>query len=405
MFAFFYFVRRFCFYGSAFFFCSCVAGCRFSAGAPESIWRALFVYDVAFLDLCGPQVSEVNVLSSDNAARVRLYFQFMQSLGSIRSPSITTFGSVGANTYQIGCLARNGKIYAMPDNATQVLEIDPDTRTVSNVPGTVAGANPKYSGCALQANNGKIWGAARNPTQILEVDPTTRTTFQDIAGTLPFASFLGAKTGPDGHIYAFRDSAGAVLDYNPNTRTSTSFAAIPGYGEAVLATNGKFYGVPNNTNPPVGEIDPIARSLRTGGGTYGAGAYDGGSIAPNGKIYMTPLAATTVLEVDPDLFPASNAFSQFGSTFGNQYSNGILAPNGKIYAPPRTGTSVLVTDPLNRTTSTIGTTSGVYIGATMGLNGKIYFIPNGATTIAELDTGSAGTFCPNVILSSYVNSN
>jgi hypothetical protein len=64
-------------------------------------------------------------------------------------------------------LAPNGKIYGIPFNSTQVLEIDPNTRAASLF-GDLSGTTYKLYGGVL-APNGKIYGIPFNSTQVLEI--------------------------------------------------------------------------------------------------------------------------------------------------------------------------------------------------------------------------------------------
>ena len=54
----------------------------------------------------------------------------------------------------------------MPRNSTQVLEIDPITKTTSLF-GSLSGIDKCYGG--VLASNGKIYGIPSNSTQVLEI--------------------------------------------------------------------------------------------------------------------------------------------------------------------------------------------------------------------------------------------
>ena len=83
-------------------------------------------------------------------------------------PSINLFGSLSTsqNAWYGGVLAPNGKIYGIPRNSTQVLEIDPINQT-TNLFGSLSG-NFKWIGGVL-APNGKIYGIPFDSTQVLEI--------------------------------------------------------------------------------------------------------------------------------------------------------------------------------------------------------------------------------------------
>jgi hypothetical protein len=78
------------------------------------------------------------------------------------------FGNyVGSNKWVGGALGPNGKIYGIPRNATQLLEIDPATKTSALV-GTVSSSTNKWFGGVL-AKNGKIYGFPQNALEMLEI--------------------------------------------------------------------------------------------------------------------------------------------------------------------------------------------------------------------------------------------
>jgi hypothetical protein len=183
-----------------------------------------------------------------------------------------------------------------------------------------------------------------------------------------------------------RANSNATASFSSNSVSGTS----GNYQGGVLAPNGKIYCIPSGAST-VGVIDPVANTFTTpvSGSAPGGGAYAGGVLAPNGKIYCVPNAATSVGVIDP----VANTFTTFGS--GTGYFGGVLAPNGKIYCIPCVATSVGVIDPAASpntfTTSVSGTVTGTgagfyaYFGGVLAPNGKIYCIPANATTIGVID--------------------
>lgn len=77
-------------------------------------------------------------------------------------------------------MAPNGKIYCVPDGATEVLEIDPQTHQLDWF-GSLSNSCCKWYGGAL-APNGKIYCVPSDETTILEIDPTQKQvqTFGDL---------------------------------------------------------------------------------------------------------------------------------------------------------------------------------------------------------------------------------
>ena len=74
-------------------------------------------------------------------------------------------GSLSNKYYDLE-LANNSKLYAVPRDASQVLEIDPVNQTTTLI-GQDLGS---YQSLAL-ANNGKLYAAPRDASQVLEIDP------------------------------------------------------------------------------------------------------------------------------------------------------------------------------------------------------------------------------------------
>ena len=130
-------------------------------------------------------------------------------LRSSLEPNINLFGSFsGNNKWLGGVLAPNGKIYGIPGNSTQILEIDPVNQTTSLF-GSLSGGTKWYGG--VLAPNGKIYGISRNSTQILEIDPVNQTTslFGNLTGE---NKWLGGVLAPNGKIYGIPFYSTQVLE-------------------------------------------------------------------------------------------------------------------------------------------------------------------------------------------------
>lgn len=122
--------------------------------------------------------------------------------------------------------------------------------------------------------------------------------------------------------------------------------------------------------------------------------FNGGVLAPNGKIYMAPLTGNAgnfdkLLVVDTK----TNTFYYLGigiaATATNQWWGGCLGLDGKIYFSPQAQPYVLVVDPTNDTLSHVATGEtlhGRWSGCIAGADGKIYFSPMNSAFVATLDT-------------------
>ena len=185
-------------------------------------------------------------------------------------------------------------------------------------------------------------------------------------------------------VAAVNENSG--IEYTTTVSEFGEFSDSSKWNGGVLAPNGKIYGIPYNSTTVL-EIDPVTQTATTFGSLSGSEKWNGGVLAPNGKIYGIPYNSTTVLEIDP----VTQTATTFGSLSGSEkWNGGVLAPNGKIYGIPRKSGTVLEIDPEAQTATTFGnveiSSSGIaYIGGVLAPNGKIYAIPYNAGNILKID--------------------
>jgi hypothetical protein len=229
--------------------------------------------------------------------------------------------SSDVNKYNSGCLAPNGSIYAVPDTATSILKINPISETATTF-GSFFGSGNKWSGAVL---------------------------------------------GPDGFIYGIPYLSSTVLKINPKNDTVSTFGNVTGgWFGGCLAPNGKIYCPPVNSflTTSVLKIDPIAETATTFGSidlsffTFVVGdlyyGWMGGVLAPNGKIYCSPLGGKGILEINPEndsvnvigvgsLPPvAEKVITRMGTLPYYRWAPFIQSPDGKMYAPPANEDKILV---------------------------------------------------------------
>ena len=111
------------------------------------------------------------------------------------------------------------------------------------------------------------------------------------------------------------------------------------------------------------------------GNFSGSDKWNGGVLAPNGKIYGIPRSTTSVLIIDPVTNTTDTTTISGLSSETSKWLGGVLAPNGKIYCIPYNSSSVLIIDPVTNTVDTIsglGTDSLKWVGGVLAPNGKIY---------------------------------
>ncbi len=159
----------------------------------------------------------------------------------------------------------------------------------------------------------------------------------------------------------------------------------------VLAPNGKIYGVPYYSTQVL-EIDPVTQSIVLFGSLpVGDLKWQGGVLASNGKIYCTPRNSTQILEIDP-VTQSTVLFGSFSSDAGKWLSS-VLADNGKIYCVPFNSTQVLEIDPTTQSTVLFGSLPGTskWSHGVLADNGKIYCVPSSSTQILEIDPVTQST--------------
>ena len=291
---------------------------------------------------------------------------------------VETYSSFpGAQSYNGGVLAPNGKIYFVPASITVGRFVDTSNNSVTTY-GSFPGSNA-YAGGVL-VPNGKIYFIPYNAIVGRFVDPSNNsvTTYGSFPGT---GAYQGAVLAPNEKIYFSPHQATVGMFVDPANNTVTTYGSFLGgeaYNGGVLAPNGKIYFVPYSAT--VGAIvDPTNNTVTTYGSFPGSGAaYQGGVLAPNGKIYFVPVNATVGRIVDP----SNNTITTYGSFPGSAaYLGGVLAPNGKIYFASYNAIVGRFVDPSDNTVTTYGSFpgSGAYGGAVLAPNGKIYFVPYDAT--------------------------
>jgi len=319
----------------------------------------------------------------------------------------------GAFLYGTSVLAGNGKIYAAPCRADRVLEIDPhqestggDAPTSTQLPAvyTKGNWNNFLYLTSVVAENGKIYAAPVNAGQVLEIDPTgDEVTSQQLPETYTGQwLYLSSVLANNGKIYAPPNSAGRVLEIDPTGDQATSQQLLKGddldgkkmYMTSVLAGNGKIYCAPHDAEYVL-EIDPTGdeatyQQLET---KYaGVSLYITSAIGGNGKIYAAPLDAGKILEIDPTGETVTTRQLPQAYNGLNLYSSSVTGPNGKIYAIPSSAHQVLEIDATGATaTSRLlpGTLGGIGMyaphGSVLANNGKIYAAPLDASRVFEVE--------------------
>lgn len=331
---------------------------------------------------------------------------YLETFGSGRFPSF------GAQDWEGGVLAPNGKIYCFPENATVALIIDPVTNTVTTFGGGsfTANSNNKYQGSFLAAN-GKIYGAPCGgggaPQTVFQfIDPSndTITAYASVASLAPVNAFQGGAVAPNGKIYLTPSSYSVFWLIDPSNNTVSSYATYAAvgtfdYAGAALAPNGKIYFIPYNAT--VGRLVDPANNTITTFGPITQQYYAQTGI--NGKIYCSPSNSIGYI-IDPtdnsiQTYSCAPAITGNTSTFG-----GAVAPNGKIYFASWQGTFFGVLDPENNTVTRLGSVAQAgYLDMVLTPNGKLVFIPAAATSITSYNLNLNNNWNINVCTNPMFN--
>ena len=221
----------------------------------------------------------------------------------------------------------------------------------------------------------------------VEVVSVSANNLTQIVGITAYKGIQQIQAGKDFFISNITGTGNVTLSAKPGIRDIkvpdwttgahiTNFSTLQQYLSAVVQSN-RF-------------TQASASYVEQYGSFPGGSAYDGGVLAPNGKIYFVPCAATVGRIVDP----SNNSVTTYGNfptpPTGCAYIGGVLAPNGKIYFIPQSATIGAIVDPSNNTVTTYGSFPGsaAYDGAIVAPNGKIYFIPQQATVGRIVDTSN-----------------
>jgi len=330
------------------------------------------------------------------------------------------YPSFGAQDWEGGCLAPNGKIYCFPEDATVALLIDPVTNTVTTFGGgsftASVSPNNKYQGCVL-APNGKIYGIPCGggiPQTVFQlIDPTnnTITAYASLASLPSSNAFQGGVLAPNGKIYLAPSSNSVFCLIDPSNNTVSTFAtyaaaATFNYALPALGPNGKIYFFPFNATF-IRIVDPDNNTVTTIGPSFAGQLIGyGAHVAPNGKIYVTPSHSIGYI-LDPfnnnsiKTYSCAPAITGAISPFG-----GRLAPNGKIYFASWVGTFFGVLDPETETVTQLGTvTNSGYLNMVLAPNGKLVLIPAAATSITAYNLNLNNNFNLNICTNPFFNKN
>jgi phage shock protein PspC (stress-responsive transcriptional regulator) len=254
----------------------------------------------------------------------------------------TITGLTGTNKWVGGVLGLNGKIYGIPWRSTSVLIIDPlatpnptaDTATISGLDSS----NFKWSGGVL-APDGKIYGMPHSNTTVLIIDPTVTPNTANtttITGLTGSGKWYGGSLAPNGKIYGLPSGSTSVLIIDPVVNIS----ALYGINLTTASYNDGTKTLSCGTSLTSGLIVGDIIIVSTATNTYV------GSIATLNNTSITFVNALGVSISAPNITKIERTRADTTAITGlssstDKWNGGVLAPNGKIYGIPRDSTSAI----------------------------------------------------------------
>lgn len=306
----------------------------------------------------------------------------------------------GSEKYLGGELGQNGKIYAIPGHAAQVLCIDPTVE-----PPILTLIGPKFQGKykwlrSVQFPSGIIIGIPCHADCLLRIDPKTESISTiEWDNTDPLApdptlkwKWHGGQISPiDGCLYCIPQRAETILKFDPATERVSFFGGpFQGrnkwYGGLLGRDDGAIYAI-HQCHSSVLKIDPSTQTCSLHG-DFPSGGYKwhGGVVAPNGDIYGIPSHGECCIA------PWRWAFYTFLMLVFVSTADRVLkvvpGPQPEVYT---------IGDPLR---SGAHRADGKYkfLGGAVGTDGKIYFFPSDSDFVLQVDV-SVCCVCVSTLLS------
>ena len=279
----------------------------------------------------------------DNSNNVMIINTYTNTVDTTTISNInnTTYPVLGSTQYLFtGGVTVGNNIYAVPQRARAIMNINTVNNSVSFIDiSSLCDVSDNWYGAVL-GTNGNVYGMNHVNTSILRFDPSTniasKIPITGLSGSAPY--YAGGVLAPNGNIYGipFRATSIVVVD----TSNNTAVANIPGltgivgsdkYIGGVLGQNGKIYCIPFSSNDVL-VIDPSNNTTSTfSAGITGTNKYCGGVLGLDGTIYAVPHRANSVLIINPDNNTANVTDISGIYTVDDRWQGGVLAPNGKIY--------------------------------------------------------------------------
>lgn len=295
----------------------------------------------------------------------------INSLGSVYSPDVNKIYFFGSSV-----------------NIT-MLDVSTNSTSTFNV-----GTGRTYRSAIYIPDNKKIYALASNV--MLIVNPTDNNSYTTVnitsSGSIPWEN--GAYVPYKKTIVYIPRQNGSILvfDTTNNTPSYYSYSGLGNnnfIGSVYSPLSNKVYGIPFNS-ATICTFNTDTNAINMSEITHGLGSngalFHFGILGPNNKIYCFPLAATTMLLIDPT---TNTATQPSGLNIGSRKTlSGVISPyDNKIYCSPYgINTNLMyVIDTSNDTFTTIPFLNSTYMFNTViSTNYNIYSTPETSGPIVRL---------------------
>jgi hypothetical protein len=145
--------------------------------------------------------------------------------------------------------------------------------------------------------------------------------------------------------------------------------------------------------------------MTTPTGTYpGTGAFFGGVLLPDGRVFCVPFLSTTARIYDPITDTLTTPTGTYPGT--GAFAGGVLLQDGRVFCVPSYSTSARIYDQITDTLTTPTGTypgTGAFFGGVLLPDGRVFCVPRSATRGAIANTRSHIWLDSNFTTSPFFN--
>lgn len=267
-----------------------------------------------------------SVLVPYDADRIRVFIHADDTINN------SIGGPVGSAKWSQGVLLRSGRVCFVPYSHTYIGRFDPVEGIFYEISGPSTSSGKYQAGCLLP--DGRTLFAPWNNLDIglLGADESSFSSISIPNSNL--GKFTEATLAPSGLVYLtpFSTDRIGVFDYrNDSYREIPLPVNDPGYYGAVLATNGRIYMIPGDTDTGnFGVLDTRTeefREISVGAATDNA-LFRSAVLGSDGRIYCIPHNSNVIGVLDPRTETYSTISGPGADTL--KYRRGCSLPDGRI---------------------------------------------------------------------------